>query len=83
MAIPYDSITYDRLGSLFQCVFDAVHGSDDTLGAGNFAIFDWNIEINAVNEEIVKSIKFKITFASFQFSPHQDSLSSQVQAFDA
>lgn len=42
--------TYNRFGSFVECIFNAVNGSHNSLGAGDFAVFDWNIEINTEND---------------------------------
>lgn len=41
------SQTYDRLGSLSERELDALQGSDDALVAGDLALLDWHVEVNA------------------------------------
>ena len=41
-----DLITYDRFCFFVQSVLDAVNGSNNALAAGDFSIFNWNIEVN-------------------------------------
>lgn len=41
-----DIITYNRFGILFNCILYSIQSSNNTLIASNFAILDWNIEIN-------------------------------------
>jgi hypothetical protein len=39
--------TYDRLGAFVQSILDTLEGSYDTLVAGDFAVFDGNIEVHS------------------------------------
>lgn len=41
-------VTYHRLGIFTQNIFHSVQSGNNTLIAGDFTIFHWNIEVNAI-----------------------------------
>jgi hypothetical protein len=47
--------TYDRLCAFVQCILDGLQSSNNSLIAGDFTLFDGNVEVNTEKKKIDKN----------------------------